>query len=105
MRTFVIAAACIGLLAFGLTSQAQEVEVRLDFNAADTNSDGKLSKDETTTAITGVIANQLKDKLGEEAAKQVAKQAAPQTVKALFEQFDKNLDGFLTEQELASTQG
>ena len=63
MRTFVIAATFISLMAFGLTSQAQEVEVRLDFKAADTNSDGKLSKAETTTAITGVIANQLKDKL------------------------------------------
>lgn len=104
MHKFIFPAALLTAIALGVTQPAQanqiELNVTVDFAAADTNSDNKLSKEELNTHLVTDITKQLAGQVGQQQAEAMAKQVAASTAKSMFEKADANLDGFLTQEEL-----
>lgn len=81
---------------------AEGLEIEIDFETVDANTDGKISKAELNTSLTSILVKQLEGEVGKEQAEEIAQKIIPPTVDQIFTAKDRNLDGFLSKEEMAS---
>ena len=107
LSSAVLMTTAIASLGFAGSAAAEdgELELEIDFATTDTNSDGKLSKEEFTVPILASLTEHLSQQVGQQQAEEMARQMAPQIVEGLFSNLDKDFDGMLSEAEVTALGG